>query len=117
MSLYTEDTIVDNKTCSTAAASRSRWKTFITGVKYALSPANVWRELTTWKPMEWALLVLLVGVQAAAFMVSADYSADGWIGLATGVLTIFLGGDARCSNAGMNPSPLFHSCFITRVVV
>ena len=117
MSLYTEDTIVDNKTDSTAAASRSRWKTFITGVKYALNPANVWRELTTWKPMEWALLVLLVGVQAAAFMISADYSADGWIGLATGVLTIFLGGDARCSNAGMNPSPLFHSCFITRVVV
>lgn len=89
MSLYTEDTIVDNKTYSTAAASRSRWKTFITGVKYALNPANVWRELTTWKPMEWALLVLLVGVQAAAFMVSADYSTNGWIGLATGVLTIF----------------------------
>lgn len=88
-SLYTVDMIVDGKTDSAVAVHRSRWKTFTTGVKYALNPANVWRELTTWKPMEWALLALLVGVQAAAFMVSADYSANGWIGLATGVLTIF----------------------------
>lgn len=83
----TRDRIADVNT--QAANKQSKAKIFIDGLKYALNPRNILSELTDWKPGEWALLAVLVGVQAAAFIVSADYSANGWIGLVTGVFTIF----------------------------
>lgn len=71
------------------AVSRGRLRVFADGLRYVLDPRNLLRELTDWRPREWVLLVVLVTAQVAAFVLAGDWSATGWIGLATGVFTIF----------------------------
>lgn len=67
----------------------SGFDVFLKGLKYVLNPVNLIRELTSWKPFEWGLMVTLTAVQTIVLIIGNDYSVTGWIGYVTGLFTIF----------------------------
>lgn len=68
---------------------RSEWLTnLVNGLVKTLNPKNIWHEATEWNTFEWVLLSILLVAQAAAFIISGDYSTMGWVALVTGISTI-----------------------------